>query len=418
MVLCLLYFFLIITHAMIITDLQYTTPTCTIDNRIIYNSFGNVIIKNNLMARGLQFELNLDFTQYSCRLCEISSNYCTLPYSNDTNLSPSQDTSYNFKLVSLTNHNATYTTLYSLKQSQTSLTINNLIPYDSQSMIDGDFCGKEYRFILFLILSIESPINRDIFTIVQQKYSDIIPCNDANGQSDLSCRIAPEYYYLSYIANNCLSSYKDSSEIYNDTTYSPLYWHDHREDWPIDRPLLCQEDWSLLMDRIKPEYYYCNRRMALYIKPMPWYDTAMEVMTAFFNHRGMDNQILQTLDTLEAYCDQRDLTGSLSLEESILYNMTILLRNRHVQVHSDECYPFITYFDDIELPFYANHYNDWEMKLLKYIIYFDYDMPLKSILLLSFIIFSIVIVSIITLVIFINILAPCFIKYNDYERVS
>lgn len=429
MILCHLFslFFSFFSASTLIYDLQYRTPTCYIgENQALLNSFGELTIMNNLMAKNIEFAIQLDYNQESCRLCDISSDYCSLRFGNETNLYLSQDTSYNFKLISLTSQNTTFNTLYSLNKTQKSLITNNLIPYNqehSRRTGDDSLCGNEYRFVLFLILFIKSPIDRDIITSVKQSHHSI-RCRDFNGQTDLSCQIAPQYYYVTYHVNNCLSPLSDPIQIQNKTRYSPLYWHYHRDVWPRERPSLCQEDWIHLMDRMSIQNFVCNPKLALYIKLMPWYETALEVMTAFFNNQqnGITKDLLEALDLLEMHCHQQD-SNQLPLEETIFYNITLKLRNQHDLMINDGREEDCQYYNmnntasQIALPYYVEHADGWEMKLFKLVLYFDSDMTWKSIVLLTFIILSTIITTFIIIVIIITSISSCFKKENDYRRI-
>lgn len=419
---CLLCLFLL-AHAAWISDLQYSVPTCTVNGNTLNNVFGSVTIGNNLLADGIEFVFHLDYNQHSCRLCDISNAYCGETFSNESNLYPSQDTSYNFKLISLTDRNLTYSTVYVLEKGQKSLTVNNLIPYLANQH-DGIFCGKAYRFVIFLTLHIESPVNRDILTFIGQEKNNTVSCSNRS-MADLSCRLLQNYNYIDYTVNNCVNSHI-SGEIVKRTrkAYPPLYWYKNRATWPRHTPLLCREDWSSLMDRIKPQNFACSRRLALYIKLMPWYEAALETMTAFFNNDGLDDDILSALDALEAHCHERE-SGLLTLSESIFYNMTLAFRDRLSTTPlllEDECGDLPVDEDAIELPYYVENHDGWEMTLFKYIIYFDYNMPWSSIILLSFIVLSSVAFIIIILATIVMSILPCYrlgrVTTIEYERVD
>jgi hypothetical protein len=411
-----------LVHTAWISDLQYSVPTCTVNGNVLNNAFGSVTIGNNLLADGIEFTFHLDYTQHSCRLCDISNAYCDESFANESNLYPSQDTTYNFKLISLTDQNLTFSTVYVLEKGQKSLTVHNLIPYLSNQH-DGILCGKAYRFVLFLTLHIESPINRDILTFIGQERNNTVSCSNYS-MADLSCRLLQNYNYIDYTVENCVNSHSGGDGKVKQTrkAYSPLYWYKNRATWPPYTPLLCREDWSSLMDRIKPQYFACSRRLALYIKLMPWYEAALETMTAFFNNDGLDDDILSALDALEAHCHERD-SGLLTLSESIFYNMTLAFRDR-LSASSptppppppppalsleDECDSIpMSGDDEIELPYYVENHDGWEMTLFKYIIYFDYNMPWLSIILLSFIVLSSVAFIIIILATIVMSIIPCY----------
>jgi len=375
-----------------LSDLQYPMPTCTVRGTGVTNSFGQLTLQPDLLGRQLTLGLALDPSQSSCRFCAYSPAFCTTPYGNSSSLHLARDTSFNVKLMTLTPQNATLVANFRLPQGVTQLGVDatSLLPYDKRD--DASLCGNHYRLVVLLLITAEAPALRDFLAIAgDDQTMASVPCSADVGlsQSDLSCRLAPRFFYLDVALSNCIRSLPATASPPAPTqSYSIVYWRAHPEAWPPLTPSLCDETWPSLLERLHPEDYLCDTQNALYIRPLPFYDAAMTAIATWLNAGGAtaDGDVLWLLDTLERHCGASQ-TGTVSLEQTILANASARLRAR-LQSPSDVDCEALTPSRDIALPYYVAHFDEWQMHAFKYVVYFDEAMPIKSALLLSLIIIA------------------------------
>jgi len=368
-----------------LSDIQYPTPLCSSKGTLVVNSFGHVLLDNDLMGSQLQLQVQVDPSQSSCRFCRISPTYCTTPYGNASNLHMAYDTSYNFRLITLDGENRTLTSLSvaSLPSNGAALTLER----------HTQICGETYRIILLLMMTAEAPLVRDFLLIARDTSLLLIPslpCSTDPSQADLSCRVADAYFYLDYRVENCVSSSPSSTSLPPAGGKTFVYYYYQvivrGEPFLMDKDLtLCREGWISIYRRVYLERY-CDADNRVYIAMKPWYRAALYAIAAWSNGRR-DTSVWLALETLEKYCVARevvlDLFHNLSLlvgepSDKSLSEDWALLCNWSVENTSFHIH------ENVTLPFYYYHYRDWYFENFKYLVYYDAQMPLKSGLIVAF----------------------------------
>ncbi len=405
--------------AITLSDLQYPVPLCPVSTPAPTNSFGQFRFAVDLLGHALTLTAELDPSQVSCRLCAINAAHCN---SSLTGLHVTQGTGYNIRVIALNGAgNTTTTRSYALEPGVTtvSLGVRAVFPFG----IAQTLCGSRYRVVVLLLLSSEQPVERDFLAIVADAASPFVRCDPRAPPQGLSCRLATRFPYIELSFQNCVLN--DTRSHQNDdppdddllaSIHSTLYWHQNRDLWPLRVPTLCDESWAVVWDRTAPQNYMCSQTAALYIKPMPWYEAALEAGTAYFNGHGrLDPVLLQTLDTLELYCEARQ-SGRLTLEDSLLVNLTAVLRERHLPPSDEEC-EGMALTSNVTLPYFAEHFYDWQLQLFQYMFQLDSMLAVKTALLITA--FTVVLVSCMLLAV--ATLAYLYHKHvenNQYGRVN
>lgn len=419
----LVIFFIAHCHASLsinLADLQYNVSQCQINNMTLTNSFGRLLLTSDLLGQSLTLQIALNRSQSSCRLCAINSQYCNQSFG--TALELTQTTSYNVRIMTLSGaSNFTVTRIYKLLPTLPTLmlSVRTLFPFNV-GLGPQTLCGSRVRLIVLLLLSSEvEHTERDFLVIANDPTSPRIACDPQAPASGLSCRLMQQFPFIEYQFQNCIVDRPQShqnSVAPDATIHSILYWQTHREEWPFLLPSFCNESWSTLWDRAAPQNYLCSATTALYIKPLPWYETALEACTAWFNGRGqLDPILLQTLDTLENYCTARQ-SDHLHMEDSLLVNLTRQLRERHLPASEQECDGLETITSNVTLPYFAEHFYDWQLQLFQYMFSLDSMQPIKVILLFT-LISVVVLVSLFALVVTLAHLYHRHVEYNTYGRI-
>jgi hypothetical protein len=243
---------------------------------------------------------------------------------------------------------------------------------------------------------IESPLNRDFLLIGSDQSGDALPC-DHSGIADISCIIAPSFFYIEYPVTNCLleNTVVSSSTRKEEEKHLPLYYFYKSSSLIPVNQQLCGESWSSIYHRTRP-YLWCDEKLQLYIREKPWYETALLATAAYMNGRR-DALLWLTLETLERTCSSRET--AIPLEETIFFNMSEGLRVKNPTYSMDSICEWL--MDDenliynITLPVYLEHEDQWYFKLFQYIVIADENMRLVSILLfiLPFIILTIILIA-------------------------
>ena len=384
-------------HCINIGDLQYGVPSCTVNNASLLNSLGQLTLSTDLLGRYVTLQVRPDATQISCRLCAINASYCTQTFAQAGLPAPLHLTigsNYNLKTIFLTENASAIVVPHELDASNGLLTLDThaMSPYTTQSNPDT-LCGNVYRLVVFILMTSDSPLRRDYFAVVGDANSPTTPCDQQATLAGLSCRLAPRFAYTELRVQNCLASgvMPLPPPLVTPTIHSVLYWQANRNQWPSGPlPRVCGEDWATLWDRVAPQNYLCSADLALYIKPKPWYECALETSVALFNGAGqLDPELLWALDTLDNYCAVRD-SGAVTLEESILYNVTVALRQRHLIESEQECDGLDVDQSTVLWPYYAQHFYDWQVQLLQYMFVLDVSLPGKAGLLVAAIVSAVV----------------------------
>lgn len=383
-----------------LVDLQYDVPECQVRNQTLTNAFGGITLSYDLMGRALQLQLWMDPRQQSCRLCAISAQYCN---ASEAALSP--DTSYNLRVVSLRSNGAVYASQFSLQGL--SYATDAVLPWQGDTEVaelDG-LCGHHFRLHLSFILHLQQPLERDVPAVAQFARGDWVNCSGA----ELSCRLAPRYPTIDVNVDNCLRTHSFPAIEYD--THSPLFWRLNPTLWPTNPLRLCGESLRSLFERLRPEDWLCDPVNALYVKPLPWYELAMETTVAWldgclsqqptqtqgpdqndnqtrvtiqasttYQCEWIDSVTIRALDVLERTCSQREL--DVALEETVLYNLTVELRDRRLVHHDAEC-ARLQPSQNVTLPYYARHLQDWQLWSFQYLVYFDADQPWRAALLVA-----------------------------------
>ena len=379
-----------------LSDIQYDSPMCG----NIKNAFGTMTIDNDLMGSVLIFDINLNESYKSCRLCRILPVYCNISVPSGL----SQDTNYNLKVITI-DHDSISSVSFAIRNKTSAI------------MSSSGQCGKKQRLVILVIANIKEPTDRDILLIGRDSLSDIQQCDSTNNLADLSCGISFSYFYVDYETTNCISMNETTKEIVNPLEYHiPLYYFYEYSLIPNDLTL-CGESWYSIYERSRLDLW-CDPDLPLYIKEKPWYDTALLVTTAYINGRR-DSLIWLTLETLERTCDSRML--GIPIEETIFYNMSILLRVDRPQYDTPDICEwmekdgFMINKENVTLPVYLQHYDKWYFVLYKYIVLTDENMYWKASLLFTLPFVLIFILLIATTVTVYHIFHK---KHNQYEYVS
>lgn len=382
-----------------LVDLQYDVPECQVRNRTLTNAFGGITLSYDLMGRALQLQLWMDPRQQSCRLCAIAEQYCN---ASEPALSP--DTSYNLRVVSLRSNGAVYASQFAIQGLQ--YETDAVLPWQGDTeaaQLDG-LCGHFFRLHLSFILHLQQPLERDVPAVAQFARGDWVGC----GGAELSCRLAPRYPTINVSVDNCLRTHSSAPTEYD--SHSPLFWRLNAPLWPTNPLRLCGESLQELFERLRPEDWLCDPVNALYVKPLPWYELAMEMGVAWLDgclgqqptqttqggdandnntrftiHASyactwMDTAVIRALDVLERTCSQRQ--PDVALEETVLYNLTVELRDRRPVHHDAEC-ARLQPSQNVTLPYYARHLQDWQLWSFQYLVYFDADQPWRAGLLVA-----------------------------------
>jgi hypothetical protein len=264
------------------------------------------------------------------------------------------------------------------------------------------------------LVSIEWPLRRDLMLIGEQTPGATVDCVEAPGGriAPLDCRITRRFYYVEHRVNNCLGT-KPPTAVDDRLYYDPYHYYYHL--WSartaVDRDVLvpphltlCGERWQQIFERTRLQLY-CNPDVALQVALKPWYEAALQAMTAFLNQRFGEPALWLALATLERTCGQRDATGQYGLRDSVFYNMTEALRDSAdvvVNGATQVCEwmvqeePELLGDVNITLPFYVTHYRAWYFALFKYVVPPDADMPRAAVtlLLIPLVVLGVTLVSI------------------------
>lgn len=380
-----------------LVDLQYDVPECQVRNQTLLNAFGGLTLSYDLMGRTLQLQLWMDPRQQSCRLCAISPDYCN---ASEPALAP--DTSYNLRIVSLRDSGAIYASQFSLQGLQWET--DAVLPWQSDTD-PTTLCGQRYKLHLSFLLHVQHPLERDMPAVAQFARGDWVNCSGA----ELSCRLAPRYPIVDLHVDNCLRTIATPPKDYD--SHSPLFWRLNPRLWPTNPLTLCGEPLDRLLQRLRPEDWLCDPLNALYVKPLPWYELAMELTVAWLDgclaHQEtslvvdtsgnntnntrvttqsayacawLDDETLRALDALERTCPQRQL--DVAMEETVLANLTVQLRDRRPAHHDAECAQ-LPASHDVMLPYYARHLGDWQLWTFQYLVYFDENQQWRAGLLVA-----------------------------------
>jgi hypothetical protein len=360
--------------AYLLSDIQYPLPSCAQGGVVVRNNFGRLLLDNDLLATRLNLRVEPDSSQSSCRFCGIATRYCTTPFGNGSDLHLAYDTSYNLRLISVDG----------LNRSVSGLSV--ALPATSGGSVSIErsrqVCGTTYRLVLLVVMQSEAPLVRDFLLIASASATRNLPCSAEPSQADLSCRLAPTYYYVDYTVGNCVTA-GPSPLVPPTRTHTYVYYY--QELFMLEEGSLCGERWVSIYRRTHLETY-CKGDNTPYIRLKPWYEAALRAVAAWSDGRR-DTSVWLALETLEQYCEVRELVLPL------FTNMTLLLgggddkaveRDWALLCEGDGT----SSQDNVTLPFYFYHHGAWYFESFKYLIYFDEAMPLKTGLFVAFCVLS------------------------------
>lgn len=367
-----------------LVDLQYTYPYCNSGPNTPLNALGELQLQLDLLGRWLRLTVQPRQTADSCRLCALNSTLCNTSFSQlGSALHLNTGAGYNVRLYWLTT--PVQTTSYDVDPVTGVLTLAPGALLTAAPQYPDQVCGNQYRFVALALLTSEAPVRNFYVTLaVQDGAQETVPCDPNATSQGLSCRIAARFPVLELNATNCLAPQTQPPRAPVSTIHSLLYWQRNRDQWPqAPMPRLCGEDWASIWDRAAPQNYLCNADLALYIKPLPWYEAALEVSVALLNQEGaLDAEVAWALDVLENYCGARQ-SGLLTLEDSLLYNVTVALRARHLLSLEQECDGLQIERSEALWPYYAQHYYEWQLQAFQYMFQLDASLPTKVVLLIT-----------------------------------
>lgn len=393
----LFLFYIISSHALElrISDIEYDVPTCGI---AFENHLGTLTIKHSLLPEYVSFDIHLNQTTRSCRLCHISPSYC------NTTIAPylARDAGYNLKVVTVKNHESPVAVSYKLRNTTT-----------TTKLYMEPLCGTHQRWIIMSIVTIDMPIQRDFVTIASDSSSRLIPCNRDTSITDLSCSLTPYYFQVQYSITNCLTENTSVNEYEgSQTSYTPLYYFYEHDLIPEDYTL-CGETWLSIYERSRLDLW-CDFDLPLYIKTKTWYFAALLTTAAYMNGRR-DPTVWLALETLERTCASRE--SDIPLEETVFRDMAEALFVDFPTYDTETICRWIGHVDsnDIIRPVYLEYYREWYFTLYQYIVLDDADFPWKAKLLFAtpFLILGAIIVGAIitTMHIYCR-------KRNEYKRIQ
>lgn len=367
-----------------LSDIQYSIPSCSLDGgKKIVNTFGSLTMGNNLMGDSMVFRVNLNNLNPSCRLCQISPNYCG-PMGEDSGLHMAYDTQYNLKIISPFGDGGS-------PPSSISFSLQN----NSYAVVTRTgLCGKVHQLVILVIANIDYPVERDFLLIAHDKDGNkSVPCIKGWGLSDLSCQVSQSYHYVDYSAYNCLAI---NSTITPDggggggtTPYTPFYYYyesvvmKNVEILGDERLLLCGESWLSIYQRVSLKDY-CHPYNSLYVKPKVWYEAALIITSYWLNgNRGED--VWLAMEALERTCHQRE--SEINFEDSIFYNLTLWMSEEDPIYDKTTICGWIAgagidvSTSNITLPYFFYHSDKWWYVLYQYVLEADESMKVYAYLL-------------------------------------
>lgn len=385
-----------------LSDIQYAAPVCIVNNFFaLVNSFGAVTLDNTLLPRALQLTVRPDASQRSCRFCAVSSAYCTTPFGanapNETALHLAYDTSYNIKLISRDARGNTVAFTIALPRGTNAVSIDGelLAAYAARGGAQGtgaaDLCGKTYRLTLLAIMRTEAPAPRDFLVVARDAAAPLaLPCSADPTRADISCRVAPAYYYLDYAVQNCLSGGDGAAAAPPALlSHHSLYYYYYeavamRNSDALPALVMCGESWESIYARARLELY-CGGDVELYVTLLPWYSTALVTMAAWQNGRR-DAPLWAALEVLEQYCAVRDLlvlgdlwanTSAAMLDPASEWLVERAVLCEWAALAAQESNTSAG-TQNVTLPFYYYNSRAWYFRAFLYMFYFDAAMPAKS----------------------------------------
>jgi hypothetical protein len=381
-----------------LSDIQFPVPTCEVrEIWTVENNFGSLQLSNTALPEGLTVSVTPDSSQRSCRFCTQSMLGCFTPFdrnhTDDENvLHLAYDTTFNIRIMTLDAQNHTSTVLVALPET---LALDPVAIDCTHFGSNGcPLCGQTLRLIVNVIMRSESPYVRDFVLVARQWNTQFINCSSDPTQADLSCRVAPRYFYLQYPVVNCLTSGPVPPLAAASLHHSFYYYYYEAVAMGnaevLANATLCGESWLSIYTRSRL-YIYCNADVSRYLTLLPWYSSALVTIAAWTNGRR-DTAIWIALHQLEQYCALRDLPIPYWLNVSVPLNdqrsnwqldQTTLCE--WVQLEN------INTLGNVTLPLYYTYAesNAWFFQPFRMWLYFnDPVMQTKSILLITFFIVS------------------------------
>lgn len=361
-----------------LSDLQFGVPRCRLPGRAVapLNSFGRLRLSNDLLGRALRFTVEPDATQASCRFCQIAARYCTQRYDGNLSTAAGQlhlahDTQYNLRIIALRGNETSGALSLALAPRQQEIVVPT-------AQLGGPLCGARLRAVVLGYVTAEAPLVRDFQATARGADNESIQCSRAATGADLSCRLAPSYFVLSYALDNCVDW--GAPAPLQAAPYTHSFVHYYTAGVGDAAALtLCGERWDSLYARARLELY-CDADVALFVALRPWHRAAL-VTTAAWLSGARDLAVWRALDALEQYCEARDdllphwanVTSGLPSDEADDWEALCARQN-------------VSSRENVTVPAYFYRAGEWYFGAFRPLIYFqDARMPAKSAALVAFV---------------------------------
>lgn len=386
-------------------------PHCSL---ALNNHYGSASLSYDMMRThinvSMQFESNK--TAYACYLCDaIGIEYCDS--SNKSTILLSTELAFNvMTMITTEGGQKRLKRVYDVDNG--SFTIDIPVSFSS--------CDESLMLFIGVFASTQKPDAMIFLTVLREDTGEKvnrIPCNDSDLLfDDIDCSVVgPFNYYVLLETPNCIANRLEETNIIISPSYNnnpSLYWYKESLSQALAPSLLslewCGINWLTIL-RQSDISYRCGRFAYLYVDLDPWYNLAIEYISARLNMVYFDSSIETTIllladDNLERTCHLRQTAEHMNNTVfASLYRQLLLFNHGDVGVEKKEewCQEIEgllnrSDMDEGHVPFYVTLYREWFFPYFSFFILYTTEMKihvlialtLLSIVALLFLFFAIV----------------------------